>query len=228
MRILSIGDIHGCLFALNALLGAMNIRPSDTLITLGDYVDRGPDSCGVIERLLQLHRRECLIPLRGNHDQMMLEARCGHAHEQGWLRAGGRETLRSYSMFGDDGKFADVPDDHWDFLERLCLDWHETAGHFFVHANAYPYLPLEEQPTQMLRWAKLGYTEPHRNGKVMVCGHTRQRSGRPLNLGHAVCLDTGPADPGGWLTGWDVTSGEIWQANQAGQVRTARIEDFSA
>ena len=75
MRTLVIGDIHGCWRALQALLAAVDLRPDDRIITLGDYVDRGPNSRGVVERLIELHARGNLIPLRGNHDEMMLEAR---------------------------------------------------------------------------------------------------------------------------------------------------------
>ena len=70
-RLLAIGDIHGCLPALETVLAAVSPRPNDTLVLLGDYVDRGPQSRGVIERLLALKEQCCLVPLLGNHDEMM-------------------------------------------------------------------------------------------------------------------------------------------------------------
>ena len=76
----------------------------------------------------------------------------------------------------------EVPESHWTFLERDCLDWYETETHFFVHANAYPDLPLDDQPRYMLLWEKLYEPCRHVSGKVMVCGHTRQPDGRAAQL----------------------------------------------
>jgi serine/threonine protein phosphatase 1 len=227
MRVLAIGDIHGCSRALDLVLAAVEVGPTDLVIALGDYVDRGPDSYGVLDRLLALRRRCRLVALRGNHDQMMLDARAGPEGLEVWLAYGGRETLASYAVLGDAGKLVDVPEAHWEFLETGCVDWYETATHFFVHANADPDLPLGEQPGHLLRWEKLDRPRPHSSGKVMVCGHSCQRSGVPLNLGHTVCLDTWVYGAG-WLTCLDVAGGRVWQANQAGRQRTAHLEDFSA
>ena len=76
-RTIAIGDIHGCSAALDALLDAIRPRPEDTIVTLGDYIDRGPDSRGVLDRLIDLGRRCRLVPLLGNHDQMLLDVRSG-------------------------------------------------------------------------------------------------------------------------------------------------------
>jgi serine/threonine protein phosphatase 1 len=227
MRTLAIGDIHGCSQALRAVLEAARPRPQDLIITLGDYVDRGPDSYGVVEQLLALHRTGRLIALRGNHEEMMLRARENPERLQSWLDCGGKQALASYSPLGDGGKLADVPDEHWRFLENVCVDWHETESHIFVHANVCPTLPMDEQLTLMLRWGVLdkAYSAPHYSGKMLVCGHTQQRSGLPLNLGHVVCLDTW-AYGKGWLTCLDVTTDQIIQANQAGRVRTLWLHEI--
>jgi serine/threonine protein phosphatase 1 len=221
MRVLAIGDIHGCSKALATLLDVVEPGRKDLVITLGDYVDRGPDSNGVIEQLLELDRIGRLVPLRGNHDQMMLNARGSPEWAADWLECGGRETLASYPGLSIEESLADVPPAHWDFLEQVCVDWFETETHFFVHANAYPDLPLHDQPLFQLHWERLDHPVPHRSGKVMVCGHTKQPSGKPLNLGHAICLDTGVYDPDGWLTCLDVGSGRLWQTNQQGRQRRA-------
>ena len=227
MRTLAIGDIHGCSQALRVLLDAVKPGPDDWVITLGDYVDRGPDSFGVIEQLVALHRTGRLVALRGNHEEMMLYARESEEKLHAWLACGGKQALRSYSPLGDDGKLVDVPDEHWHFLENVCLDWHETDTHIFVHANVYPDLEMDEQPGYMLHWESITCERsvPHSSGKVVVCGHTQQRSGLPLNLGHAVCIDTW-AYGQGWLTCLDVLSGRIWQANQAGRVRTLWLHEI--
>jgi serine/threonine protein phosphatase 1 len=224
MRLLAVGDIHGCSRALDTLLTAVQPRPDDLLITLGDYVDRGPDSRGVLDRLLELHRTGRLVALRGNHEQMMCDARRGRDQKMDWLLCGGRTTLASYSPRGDAGEVTDVPERHWEFLERMCVDWYETDSHFFVHANVYADLPLNDQPDYMLFWEPLHDPRPHRSGKVMVCGHTRQSSGLPLNMGHAICIDTWVYGRG-WLTCLDVSTGRIWQANQLGQLRTGWLDD---
>ena len=118
------------------------------------------------------------------------------------------------------------PTAHWDFLENDCVDWHETDTHIFVHANIYPQVSLAEQPGFMLRWEGIDRqnSAPHYSGKILICGHTQQRSGLPLNLGHAVCIDTW-AYGDGWLTCLDVMSGRLWQANQAGRVRTLWLHE---
>ena len=173
MRYLVIGDIHGRFDALKSLTAAVPISPSDIVITLGDYVDRGPNSAAVLD----------------------------------WLIA---------------RRLSDVPDEHWDFLENGLRPYFETPTHFFVHANAYPDFPLDEQPDYMLYWEQFNDPPPHESGKVMVCGHTPQKCGEPLDLGHAVCIDTWPSG-NGWLTCLDIGSGHYWQANQRGEVRVGQL-----
>ncbi len=221
MRVLAIGDIHGCLTALDTLLAAVAPKPDDLLITLGDYTDRGPDSRGVLDRLIALHATGRLVALRGNHDELFLEARADPAGM--WVAVGGRETMDSYDAFCTAAGMRLVPEAHWKFLEESCVDYYETETHFFVHANVYPDLPLAEQPTYMLYWEKLTEPVAHVSGKVMVCGHTRQKSGRPLDLGTAVCIDTGVYDPDGWLTCLEVATGRYWQGNQRGELREGRL-----
>jgi serine/threonine protein phosphatase 1 len=224
-RVLAIGDIHGCSRALDALLALVAPRAEDQVITLGDVVDRGPDSYSVLESLLGLRRTCNLVALRGNHELMMLCARQSGSDNRVWLACGGAETLASYARGGKPGTFADVPAHHWDFLEKQCVSWHETDSHFFVHANAHPEVPLDEQPDYLLYWEPFEKTAPHASGKIMVCGHTQQRTGVPRNLGHAICLDTW-AYGDGWLTCLDTTTGRIWQTNQDGDHRLAWIDNF--
>ncbi len=237
MRLLAIGDIHGCLRAFITLLDAVAPQPDDQIIALGDYVDRGPDSRGVLDRLIALHAAGRLVALRGNHDVMMLEARDGRGLM--WLACGGRQTLSSYGISDSEisglregeGWFSDpedvlakIPDRHWRFLEKDSLAYYETDKHIFVHANLYPHLSLEEQPDYMLFWEKLVEPIAHVSGKIMICGHTRQKSGLPLDLGTAICIDTGVYDDG-WLTCLDVHTGRIWQANELGKARTGWLDE---
>src|SRR5262249_53264216 len=162
---------------------------------------------------------------RGNHELMMLWARQERGAAGEWLCCGGRETLISYARNGKPGTLDDVPEHHWDFLERGCVTWHETERHFFVHANADPEVPLDAQPDHTLYWQPFVRVAPHVSGKILVCGHTSQESGVPRNLGYAVCIDTWVYG-NGWLTCLDVGTGRIWQANQAGKHRTAWLDEF--
>lgn len=232
MRLLAIGDIHGCLRAFEPLLDAVKLQPDDQIVTLGDYIDRGPDSRGVIERLLALQDTGQLVPLLGNHDLMLLGAR--DIPDPYWLGFGGDATLRSYGVaeeviedafartWNAEALLGGIPERHWRFLERDCRPFFETQRHFFVHANVYPDVPLTEQPDYMLYWEKLIEPCRHASGKIMICGHTRQKSGVPLDLGTTICIDTNIYD-GGWLTCLDVGTGHYWQANQTGQLREGQL-----
>ncbi|MBY0524770.1 MAG: serine/threonine protein phosphatase [Gemmataceae bacterium] len=226
-RILAIGDIHGCTRAFDTLLAAVAPTPDDLIVTLGDYVDRGPDSRGAIDRVLALKKSHRLVAIRGNHDLMMMEARHSDDARREWVRCGGGAALASYAQPGDVGTLADVPADHWHFFDRELVDWYEIDTHFFVHGTVYADEPLTDQPTYMLHWEQcLRSQRPHVSGKIMVCGHTSQKSGVPLNLGHAVCIDTWVYATG-WLTCLEVKSERVWQANQAGELRTARLDEIS-
>jgi len=220
-RILAIGDIHGCSAALDALLAAVDLTPFDTLVTLGDYVDRGPDTRGVLDRLIALGRTHHLVALRGNHELMLLDARAdrGGALAE-WRKFGGDATLDSY------GSLEAIPDEHWRFIEQQCVDCWEADTHFFVHASAYPDIPVYDQPRYILYWCRFNNPEPHESGKIMVCGHTSQKNGLPLNIGHAVCIDTWVEGETGWLSCLDTGSGIVYQANQAREVRRLRIDDL--
>src|SRR5690242_16898372 len=118
MRTLVIGDIHGYSEVLRQLLAAVAPTPADQIITLGDYVDRGPDSRGVLDQLVALQKTGRLVALRGNHDQMMLEARKGGELYSEWIFCGGTSTVHSYADAAHpSGDLAVVPQAHWKFLE---------------------------------------------------------------------------------------------------------------
>ena len=223
MRILAIGDIHGYRTALDALLEAVAPTESDWIICVGDYVDRGPDSRGVLDRLLELQKTGQLIALRGNHEEMMMTSREEPGLLPMWLMNGGEQTLESYAQPGRQGTLDDVPRSHWNFLDHVCTDYFETEHHLFVHADALPKVPLAAQPSQVLRWQKLQPHPAHYSGKTMICGHTVQGSGEPLDLGFAICIDTGIYLPDGKLTCLDVESGEYWQSTATGEINTGRI-----
>lgn len=215
-RTIAVGDIHGCSVALDALLDAIKPRFGDVIVTLGDYINRGPDSRGVIERLIHLDRHCRLVPILGNHDQMLLDVRSGKYPIFWLLDIGGTTTLDSYGPRRD---LSLIPDEHFEFLER-CQDFQETETHIFVHANYYPDLPMSEQDAGILRWESLREMTPgpHESGKMVIAGHTSQKSGEILDLGHLKCIDTF-CYGGGWLTALDVRTEEVWQVDREGEMR---------
>jgi serine/threonine protein phosphatase 1 len=220
---IAIGDIHGCSDALAALIDVIRPRPEDTLITLGDHIDRGPDSRGVLDRLIALAGSCRLIRLLGDHEEMLLEALGDITALRRWLTCGGAETLRSYGWTpgADRRPVADwIPESHRALLAGCC-SYHETETHLFVHAGFLPELPMDQEPGLALRWrvTDARTAARHCSGKVAVVGHTPQLDGEVLDLGFLVCIDTNCAR-GGWLTALEIDTGQIWQADRAGRLRT--------
>jgi serine/threonine protein phosphatase 1 len=213
-RTIAVGDIHGCARALATLLAAIAPQPDDQLVILGDYIDRGPDTRGVLEQLLALGEQCQLVVLLGNHEQMLLQCLASTTLRTQWLQYGGRETVDSYG-----GSLEALPPTHLEFLRgsRRC---YETRQHFFVHANYVSTLPLDQQPELVVLWMHLTrhLPGPHVSGKTAIVGHTPLATGEILDLGYLVDIDT-CCFGGGWLTALEVETKQIWQANDAGVLR---------
>lgn len=215
MRTIAIGDIHGCSLALSVLLEWIAPRAEDRIVFLGDYIDRGPNSRDVIDQVLELSARCEVVPLLGNHEVLMLGSLATGMPNPFWLhQCGGNETLISYG-----GVLENVPVTHREFF-RTCRRHFETPTHFFVHANYDANKSLEEQGEHLLLWQHLsGFIPlPHDSGKTAVVGHTPQRTGEILDIGHLQCIDTA-CFAGGWLTALDVATKQVWQANRFGERR---------
>ena len=220
-----IGDIHGEFDRLNRLHALITdyhtcFHPNSEqiFVHLGDYVDRGPDSFGVVEKLIAMEqqRPDRVINIKGNHEQMMLDViRHGDPHHA-WLRYGGVETLDSYGFTGD---LNFLPPEHERFFDSLG-DYFELENYLFMHAGYDPLLPLDQQTTEMLRWYSLtqGIPGPHISGKTAVVGHTANREGEILDAGHLLCLDTF-CYGGGWLTAMELKTRQFWQASPQGELR---------
>ncbi|MDY3557142.1 metallophosphoesterase family protein [Gemmata sp. JC717] len=221
-RTFAIGDIHGCADALTTLLDTVEPKPEDTVVTLGDYIDRGPDSRRVLDRLIALAGWCHLVPLLGNHEEALLRALRDKNALRQWFALGGTDTLRSYGWVsgGERRTLTDwIPMPHREFLAS-CQDSYETPTHLFVHAGYVPELVLAEQPALALRWrvTDADTAVPHQSGKVAVVGHTPQQSGEILDLGFLVCIDTNCVR-GGWLTAMDVCTRQVWQVDRNGKHR---------
>jgi serine/threonine protein phosphatase 1 len=215
-RLIAIGDLHGCLAAFRSILDKIAPQPEDTLVTLGDYVDRGPDSWGVIELLLRLRTGCQLVPILGNHDDILLNV-CEGGDEVlvDWLRFGGDATLISYQTTRPES----IPAEHLEFLQN-CFLIYETERHFFTHGSYDPNIPFEEQSPHTMLWGKMRPhpPAPHYSGKIAVVGHTAQRDGRILDLGYLKCIDTCCYGEG-FLTAMDVNTGQVWQADKNGRIK---------
>ncbi|EMI21081.1 metallophosphoesterase [Rhodopirellula maiorica SM1] len=225
-RLLAIGDIHGCYKALVTLETFVEITPDDTVVTLGDYVDRGRDSRRVLDWLISKDKTHKLFPLRGNHDLMMAQARRNKDQYDRWLGFGGYEALCSYASNGkaDADTLQMVPRSHWDFITDRVLPYYESEHHIFVHANYSPQVPMNELEDHVLYWEKFSSKPRHISGKIVVCGHTSQKSGLPTRTDNAICIDTRVYDTG-WLSCLDVESKMLWQANQTGETRKFYLDD---
>jgi serine/threonine protein phosphatase 1 len=210
LRVYAVGDVHGCGGRLAALHEAIARDAADrlpvprtVLIHLGDYVDRGPESAAVIERLLgpsPLPGAE-VVNLLGNHEVMMLDAfdpRSAAGAIGFWLDNGGEATLASYGATPEDADSWDlVPQAHLDFLGRCELS-RSAGGYLFVHAGVRPGVALEHQDPFDLVWIREPFLAFRGDlGAVVVHGHTP--CPRPEVLPHRIGIDTG-AVFGGALT----------------------------
>lgn len=187
----AIGDVHGCLQQLVALErliteDARDIEGERWLVTLGDHVDRGPDSAGAIAHVMgpapEGFRRFSLV---GNHEAMMLDFLADPARHGYWLEQGGEETLASYSAYsGQSG----IPDAHLDFIRTLPA-YLSLPGWLFVHAGIRPGVPLAEQTEDDLLWIRAPFlTSQLTGGLRVVHGHT---PGRDIVVTpHRIDVDT--------------------------------------
>jgi serine/threonine protein phosphatase 1 len=208
-RLIAIGDIHGCISPLRVILKSIDPQPDDVFVFLGDFVDRGPDSKGVIDEVISLSDKCTVYTICGNHEEMILAAfQGGQFEHKYWCKFGGKEALASYGV----NSAKELPGRHLRFIAD-CKDYIESDDFIFVHATYDPEVPLSNEGGSVLRWNKLDKTvAPHPSGKTVVCGHTAQK--QVLDLGHLLCIDTGCGVwVGGRLTAMDVKSGKIWQAN---------------
>ncbi|MGH2318602.1 metallophosphoesterase family protein [Planococcus sp. SE5232] len=173
-RILAISDIHGELELFDELLQKAEYDAvGDQLILLGDYGDRGPDSKGVLERVIELKKRGAIV-LRGNHDQMMLDAVNDEpGAKQIWARNGALATLQSYDPSIKDMTLptAAVFWEHIDFIKETDY-YHETDDFIFVHAGVQPDTPIGQTDPAILMWIRDEFYKVYSGEKTVVFGHT--------------------------------------------------------
>ncbi len=185
-RTLIIGDIHGCLESLKRLMDKVKWQPDqDRLIFLGDYIDRGPDSKGVIDFLLGLMREsENIQCLMGNHESMFLDFLSG-LDISTFLINGGENTLRSYYRKGE----TIIPPEHIQFLQNLKI-LVELPDFYIVHAGLKPGLHIKDQCIDDMIWIREPFIySKYDFGKKILFGHTVFYD--PLIMDNKIGLDTG-------------------------------------
>lgn len=172
-HIYAIGDIHGCYEKLRRLLNRIDIRwDRDTLVFLGDYIDRGVHSFEVIDFLIHLKKQyPATVFLKGNHEAMFIDFLSGN-RTLSFMHNGGRETLDCYHRHLNGVNDPSIPKEHLDFINSLVL-CHETEDYIFVHAGLRSGIPVAAQSEEDLLWIR----EPFINTdtdfeKRVVFGHT--------------------------------------------------------
>jgi len=189
-KIFAIGDIHGCYDRLKALVEKIPIDFSrDTLLFIGDYIDRGPHSVEVVDYLIQLKNRfPEVIFLKGNHEDMLDKFLNGDDRFT-YLLNGGQQTLDSYLTKPVQSEFFPIPPDHMEFFKSLRL-FYETEEFIFVHAGLRPRIPLESQNTEDLLWIRDKFISTKYDfGKRVIFGHTPLK--KPLVEPNKIGIDTG-------------------------------------
>lgn len=203
-RIYAVGDVHGCSDLLDALLSLIRADAAGVasrLVFLGDYVDRGPDSKGVVDRLLAVRAQAPeTVFLKGNHEQAMLDFLERPDLGEEWLHWGGDKTLESYGVekiwtrhpdaLADDLNVR-LPAEHRAFLGGLDL-WRVFGDYAFVHAGFRPGVALAEQTAEDCLWIRGEFhnaAADQRPREVVVHGH--QPVKKPLDVGWRIDVDTG-------------------------------------
>jgi len=209
-RVYAVGDIHGCLDRLTELHAAIGDDlaarpvPEPLLLHIGDYVDRGEDSAGVVALLAQgspLPGVRC-VNLTGNHEAMMLEALAGDdaAAAVNWLTNGGADALHSWGVpraVPATAWRSYIPDVHVAFLTKLSLS-HRAGGYLFVHAGIRPGVAIAAQERRDLLWIREPFLSWKRDfDAVVVHGHTPRA--KPDVKANRIGIDTGAVN-GGILT----------------------------
>jgi len=206
-RVYAIGDIHGAGDKLKVALSQLSerVRPYDTVVFLGDYIDRGPDSAGVVEQLLRFKKKHrSTVFLRGNHEDLFMDAYMStdSGTEMQWLMNGGQTTLASFKIQGRPDWRRRLPRWFLEFISDTAME-HLSERYHFVHAGILPPgVDTGLEPDQDVRlWIREPFINSNfSHSRVVVFGHTVMRDGKPLVHPNKVGIDTGACIPGGRLT----------------------------
>jgi serine/threonine protein phosphatase 1 len=225
-----IGDIHGCLSEVACLMENLPLRPADQVVFLGDYIDRGPDSKGVVAYLMNMAKTidNQVVFLKGNHEDMLLSY-LGFNGNYGemFLANGGQATLASYGIspmaFSQDCAMARIPASHLDFFLKL-QNYYVHESFLCVHAGIQPLKPLEAQSEIDMLWIRNEFiANPHRLPFTVIFGHTPQYEVL-FDLPSKIGIDTGVVY-GRKLSCIELDAKELFQIDRGGrQVRRTSIQ----
>lgn len=214
-RIYAISDIHGSSKSLKDLLDRISPTKQDLLVFLGDYINRGPDSKGVIDILLGLGDITNAKFIMGNHDEMLLGALSGGKDNIKFFSKFGQDTINSYNLNFEVRNF---PREHALFFAGLD-EFVESENYMFVHASIDPFVGLMQQSSTYLRWTTISSVLkdkckndkfPHFSGKTLICGHEADTVVRRYDGHKIICIDTGcMVKEAGSLTAFGVMDGSI-------------------
>ena len=225
-RILAIGDVHGNFTRLMSLWQKLDVTDRDLAIFLGDFVDRGMKVAEVLEWVITQSAKKNFVFLRGNHEQMMLDAFSKERRGSRifWVVNGGRATIAGLKDLRD-RKIFDV-EEVLNFVDALPLSYTLEIGgrrYFFCHAGINPNVPLDEQTEDSLLWVRDEFFNRYDGDAVIVTGHTPvqtvfdfgNKAPQPMKIpGRNILLtDTGSFTLGGKISCVDILSGQYWQSN---------------
>ncbi len=186
----AIGDIHGCYEKLRIMIDKIDIDFNrDTLVCLGDYIDRGPNSFEVVDYLIQLKKKyRNIVLLKGNHEEM-LERYLDGSDKLVYLANGGRQTVDSYLRKRTSDDQGLIPPEHIDFFKKL-YHFYQTEDYIFVHAGVREKVPIEKQGPEDLLWIRQKFIRSDYDfGKKIIFGHTPLAE--PLVQPNKIGVDTG-------------------------------------
>lgn len=189
-QFIAIGDIHGCYRSVKSLLEKIAPYEDRQVVFIGDYIDRGPDSKKVIDLLLEFQKEVDCVFLRGNHEQMLLDA-YEKDKKSLWMMNGGRTTLDSY---GIQETIKPIPEQHYRFYEETQM-YYDTDDYFFVHAGLSPAKTIAESLADPAEMKEFLWERSHLNAienpweKTVVFGHTPRP--HPLVRDNMIGIDTG-------------------------------------
>lgn len=229
-RVFAVGDIHGHDAELDVLLNHLSVRcgvsAEDLFIFIGDYIDRGPHSKQVLDRLIELKKSwPRTVFLKGNHESMLLGyLGVGGDHGEFYLQNGGKAFFESYGIdpfVSLPELIAQIPSAHLDFIKDLEVGV-VLAEFVFVHAGVNPKRALDDQLVADLLWIRREFIdEPHSLGKTVVFGHTAFNQVH-VTLPYRIGIDTGVAY-GNKLSIVELVQGHLWQV----EVGTAVVREGS-
>ena len=225
-KVIAIGDIHGCFDKLMSLWKKLEVTDNDLVIFLGDYIDRGAQVAETLKWILEQSKKENIIFLRGNHEQMLMDTFQRKMDKLTWLFNCGPATISGLSKLkSEDETFIKC---FLSFLENLPLYHSLTIDgreFIFVHAGIEAGVPLDEQSEEFLLWARETFFDVYDGDAVIISGHSPvqafERFGvannpRPVKLPdkNILLMDTGSFIRGsGKISAVDILTGEYWQSD---------------